>query len=178
MRPESPPRPPYGQPGGGGGAFVGNTYERRTHGFPHYGRVFTDFSTVWKIFSRFFHAMENIWPIFPRNGKTFREFSTQWKNIFHSVENSGLGLFSGVIGLFDRGCGAKRAAPHVSRNARPTEGPGKTAPDEGGQRTQPRPLRVRRSERPFFSGTRSGVSRAFRRNGGAACGARIYSGGC
>lgn len=112
--------------------------------------------------------MENIWPIFPRNGKTFREFSTQWKNFFHSVENSGLGLFSVGFRLFSGGCGAKRAAPHVSRNARPTEGPGKTVPDAGGQRTQPRPLRVRRSERPFFSVTRSGVSRAFRRNGGGA----------
>ena len=44
--------------GGGGGAFVGNAYDRRAHGFPHYGKLFTDFSTLWKIFGRFFHAME------------------------------------------------------------------------------------------------------------------------
>jgi hypothetical protein len=37
---------------------------------------------------------------FPRNGKTFSDFSTQWKKCFHSVENSVLGLFSGVFGLF------------------------------------------------------------------------------
>ena len=112
--------------------------------FPHYGKYLADFSTQWKNFSRIFHTMEKL---FPKCGK--------------------LG-FTGVFGLFARGCGAKRAAPHVSRNARPTEGPGKTVPDAGGQRTQPRPLRVRRSERPFFSVTRSGVSRAFRRNGGGA----------
>jgi hypothetical protein len=78
------------------------------------------------------------------------EFSTQWKNIFHSVENSDFWLFSVVFGLFAGGWGAKRAAPHVSRTARPTEGTGKTVPDEGGQHTQAQPPRVRRSGRPFF----------------------------
>ena len=60
--------------------------------------------------AHFFHAMEKLSAIFPHNGKTlavfstqwkkFRDFSTQWKKCFHSVENSGLGLFSGVFGLF------------------------------------------------------------------------------
>ena len=62
-----------------------------------------EFSTVWKTFSGFFHAMEKYFPhcgktgpFFPRNGKTFSDFSTQWKNFFHTVENSDLGLYSGV----------------------------------------------------------------------------------
>ena len=70
-----------------------------------------------------FHTMEKFSRIFPQYGKYFRDFSTLWKNFFHSVENSGLGLFSVGFRLFSGGCGAKRAAPHVSRNARPTEGP-------------------------------------------------------
>ena len=37
-------------------------------------------------------------PFFPHNGKCFRDFSTQWKECFHSVKNSVLGLFSGVVG--------------------------------------------------------------------------------
>jgi hypothetical protein len=55
-----------------------------------------EFSTVWKTFSRFFHAMEQYfphcgktWPFFPHNGKTFSDFSTQWKNFcrfFHTME--------------------------------------------------------------------------------------------
>ena len=60
------------------------------------------FSTVWKTFSRFFHAMEKYFPhcgktglFFPRNGKTFSDFSTQWKNFgrfFHTMEK--------VFGIF------------------------------------------------------------------------------
>lgn len=42
--------------------------------------------------------MENILSNNPRNGKTFRRFSTQWKEFVHTVENSVLGLFSGVLG--------------------------------------------------------------------------------
>jgi len=58
--------------------------------------------------------MENFFAIFPRYGKIFStlwknrpvfstqwtDFSTQWKKCFHSVENSDLGLFSVVLGLF------------------------------------------------------------------------------
>jgi len=44
--------------------------------------------------------MEKLWPFFPHNGKTFRDFSTQWKEFVHTVENSVLGLFSGVFRLF------------------------------------------------------------------------------
>ena len=29
--------------------------------FPQYGKLFRDFSTVWKIFPRVFHSMENTW---------------------------------------------------------------------------------------------------------------------
>ena len=57
-----------------------------------------EFSTQWKIFWRIFHAMEKLLPFFPHNGKSFRDFSTQWKECFHTVENSVLGLFSGVLG--------------------------------------------------------------------------------
>jgi hypothetical protein len=43
--------------------------------FPQYGKLFRDFSTVWKTFSRFFHAMEKM-PVplqrdFPQCGKLF-----------------------------------------------------------------------------------------------------------
>ena len=44
--------------------------------FPHYGKLFEEFSTVWKIFQRFFHSMENFLRFFPRYGKNFGEFST------------------------------------------------------------------------------------------------------
>jgi hypothetical protein len=30
--------------------------------FPRYGKLFCDFSTLWKTFSQFFHAMENYFP--------------------------------------------------------------------------------------------------------------------
>jgi hypothetical protein len=79
--------------------------------FPQYGKLFRDFSTLWKnIFhtvektGHFFHTMENVLAIFPHNGKTFRQFSTQWKEFVHTVENSVLWLFSGVLGLFSDGC--------------------------------------------------------------------------
>ena len=75
--------------GSGGGAFVGNTYDRRAHGFhtmenfspifPQHGKYFRDFSTLWKIFGRFFHAMEKVFGIFPHNGKNV---STVWKTRF------------------------------------------------------------------------------------------------
>jgi len=75
--------------------------------FPHYGKNVStlwkkevNFSTQWKMFWRIFHTMEKLLPFFPHNGKCFRDFSTQWKKCFHSVENSVLGLFSGVFGLF------------------------------------------------------------------------------
>jgi len=44
--------------------------------FPQYGKYFSDFSTVWKTFCDFFHAMEKISASFPRYGKLF---STPWK---------------------------------------------------------------------------------------------------
>jgi hypothetical protein len=45
--------PLAGHPEGGGGIVVGNAYDRRAHSFPHYGKLFEEFSTVWKIFQRF-----------------------------------------------------------------------------------------------------------------------------
>jgi hypothetical protein len=50
--------------------------------FPQYGKLFRDFSTLWK---NIFHTMENVLAIFPHNGKTFRQFSTQWKEFVHTV---------------------------------------------------------------------------------------------
>ena len=81
------PAPPFGTSGGGGGAFVGITYNRQAQSFPHYGKLFAEFSTVWKLFLRFFHSMENFLRFFPRYGKIFGEFSTLWKTFFHTVEN-------------------------------------------------------------------------------------------
>ncbi len=79
----------------------------KINSFPQYGKLFRDFSTLWKIFfhtvekqGHFFHAMEKLYENFPHNGKTFRQFSTKWKNFFHSVENSVFRLFSEVFGLF------------------------------------------------------------------------------
>jgi len=59
-------------------------------GFPRYGKLFGEFSTVWKTFGDFFHAMENFLRIFPQYGNFFRDFSTVWKTFpkfFHSMEN-------------------------------------------------------------------------------------------
>ena len=77
------------------------------------------FSTAWKTFSRFFHAMENIFPHcgkkspnLPRNGKTFSEFSTQWKNFgrfFHAMEKL-LGIFPHYGKMFPR-CGKLEFRP-------------------------------------------------------------------
>jgi len=47
--------------------------------FPRYGNYFSDFSTVWRTFCDFFHAME----------KYFGEFSTLWKTIFSTPWKTG-----------------------------------------------------------------------------------------
>jgi hypothetical protein len=52
------------------------------------------FSTVWKRFMPFFHAMEKFFSVFPCYGKVLRHFSTLWKIIFHSVENLRGGIVS------------------------------------------------------------------------------------
>lgn len=39
--------------------------------FSQYGKIFAAFSTVWKTFGDFFHAMENFLRIFPQYGKLF-----------------------------------------------------------------------------------------------------------
>ena len=52
--------------GSGGGAFVGKSYNRQAHTFPRHGKLFAEFSTVWKLF----------YAIFPQYGKLF---STPWK---------------------------------------------------------------------------------------------------
>jgi len=44
--------------------------------FPRYGKFLGEFSTPWKTFAWFFHAMEKFWASFPRHGKLF---STVWK---------------------------------------------------------------------------------------------------
>jgi hypothetical protein len=69
---------------------------RKPSSFPQYGKLFRDFSTLWKnIFhtvekqAHFFHAMEKLSAIFPHNGKTLAVFSTQWKKFwgfFHTME--------------------------------------------------------------------------------------------
>ena len=152
--------------------------------FPRYGKIFSTlwknrpvFSTQWKNFQRFFHTMEKLLPFFPHNGKSFRDFSTQWKNFFHGVENLVLGLFSGVLGLFS---GA------VERSTRrPLSTVERDRPRGREKRRPPQAVSaLSRSRlgcgvgRGRFLAARSGVLRALRRNGGAACAARIYSGGC
>ena len=60
--------------------------------FPQYGRLFNDFSTLWKIVfhsvenqARFFHSMEEYFGSFPHYGK---KFSTVWKRVgFASCDN-------------------------------------------------------------------------------------------
>ena len=91
------------------------------HVFPQYGKLFSEFSTLWKnIFhtvekqARFFHAMEKLLAIFPHNGKTLAVFSTQWKKFsgfFHTMEKMfpqcGKLRFRAVFGGFKavlRGC--------------------------------------------------------------------------
>ena len=128
-------------------------------------------------FQRFFHTMEKLLPFFPHNGKSFRDFSTQWKNFFHGVENLVLGLFSGVLGLFS---GA------VERSTRrPLSTVERDRPRGREKRRPPQAVSaLSRSRlgcgvgRGRFLAARSGVLRALRRNGGGACGAMSYSGGC
>ena len=64
--------------------------------FPRYGKIFPDFSTLWKTFfhsveknGRFFHAMENFFAVFPRNGKLY---STAWKTPAPQVNRGGAAL--------------------------------------------------------------------------------------
>jgi len=47
--------------------------------FPRNGKTFSEFSTQWKNFGRFFHTMEKVFGIFPHNGKNV---STVWKTWF------------------------------------------------------------------------------------------------
>ena len=122
------------------------------------------FSILWKIFSRFFHAMEKYFPhcgkkrpIFPHNGKTFRDFSTQWKIFFHSVENLVLGLFSGVFGLFSGAVerSARRPLSTVERG-RP-RGREKRRPTKSGSALSRSRLGCGVVARPFFLAPRSGI---------------------
>jgi hypothetical protein len=54
-----------------------HTMENFFPDFPRYGKFLGAFSTPWKTFAWFFHAME----------KFCGEFSTPWKTFFHGVEN-------------------------------------------------------------------------------------------
>jgi len=75
-----PPCPPLRSSGGGGGAFVGISYNRQAQSFPRHGKLFAEFSTVWKLF----------FEIFPQYGKLCAIFSTLWKKfrrVFHAMEN-------------------------------------------------------------------------------------------
>ena len=66
-------------------------------GFPCYGKLFGESSTLWKIFGRIFHAMEDYLPHcgktgpnLPRYGRFLGESSTLWKIFFHTVEKQAL----------------------------------------------------------------------------------------
>jgi ABC-type spermidine/putrescine transport system permease subunit I len=62
------------------------------------------FSTLWKTFPGFFHAMEDFFPHhgknglnFPRYGRFYLQSSTLWKIFFHSVENSALVVATTIL---------------------------------------------------------------------------------
>ena len=57
--------------------------------FPRYGKLFEEFSTVWKTFMKFSHAMEN----FIRMGENGLK-----KPVFRGVRAVGSGLWSGARG--------------------------------------------------------------------------------
>ncbi len=69
---------------------AGNTVFHRVENFfavfPHYGKIFSDFSTLWKKFRRIFHSMEKIFGFFPRYGKNNRKISTAWKILFATLQ--------------------------------------------------------------------------------------------
>ena len=78
---------------------VFHTMEKFSRNFPQYGKYFLDFSTLWKIFGRFFHAMEKLFAVFPHNGKNS---STLWKTLilgcFRGFGGCSPGLLSGARG--------------------------------------------------------------------------------
>ena len=127
-----------------------------------------------------FHSMENFFAVFPRYGKIFSTlwkkevvFSTQWKNVsryFHTMERMfprrGKLGFRAVFGGYQVRQGARGCCPMaVERSTRrplsivecADRGARKTVPDEGGQRPQPQPPRVRRRVRAVFLVPRSGI---------------------
>ena len=127
--------------------------------------------------AHFFHAMEKLSAIFPHNGKSFRDFSTQWKNFFHSVENSVLGLFSGVLGC---SLGAverstRRPLSTVERD-RP-RGREKRRPPQAVSALSRARLGCGVVARPFFLAPRSGIL-ALLGAKGALRAERLSSGGC
>ena len=89
--------PLSGRPEGGGGIYVGNTYDRRAYSFhsmetffaifPQYGKFFAIFSTLWKKFRRVFHAMENFLHTVENRLKTL---------VFSLLRAVGSGLLSGA----------------------------------------------------------------------------------
>ena len=119
--------------------------------------------------------MENFERFFPRYGKFFGEFSTVWKTLSAWAKTGWKSPFSRGIRLFSGGCGAERAAPLVSRRARPAEGPGKRCPPQAGSALSRSRLGCGVVARPF-SGREVGGSTRSHAKRGAAGGARSTSG--
>ena len=152
--------------------------------FPRYGKIFSTlwknrpiFSTQWKNFQRFFHTMEKLSPFFPHNGKSFRDFSTQWKKCFHSVENSVLGLLSGVFGLFSGAVERSTRRPLSTVERDRPRGREKRCPTQSGSALSRSRLGCGVVARPFFLAPRSGI---LARSGetGALRAKRFSTGGC
>ena len=135
--------------------------------FPRNGKTFSDFSTQWENFCRFFHTMEKVFGIFPHNGKNV---STLWKTRFLRLFSRVLGCSLGAVERSTR-----RPLSTVERDRlRDQE---KRCPTKSGNALSRSRLGCGVG-RGRFSGPEVGAPRALRCEGGVAGGARIYSGGC
>jgi len=86
--------------------------EKLSANFPHNGKTLAAFSTQWKKYSGFFHTMEKMFAApfagLARSKRRALRYRLRVRlsplrlglgtQLFHSVENSVLGLFSGVLG--------------------------------------------------------------------------------
>jgi hypothetical protein len=116
------------------------------------------FSTVWKLFARFFHAMEDFLPIFPRYGKIFHDFSMLWKN-FH------FGLFLVVFRLFSWAVERSTRRPLSTVERADRRGREKRGPTQSGSALSRARCGCGVVARPFFWPRGRGSSRSQVRRG-------------
>ena len=96
-------------------------------------------------------------PIFPHKGKSIRDFSTQWKECFHSVENSVLGLFSGVLGCYLGAVERSTRRPLSTVERDRPRGREKRRPPQAVSALSRARLGCGVVARPFFLAPRSGI---------------------